>query len=184
MLRESVRNDGEFLRLSRLRRLRARKLLGLIDVSGSTKQRADDNLALANALTQSTPLGETFTFGARLTRVTHPLRRNRRKQALNAAARLVGDWDGGTRIGAALQASLTVPRIAGYARGAAIPVISDRLERGDVPVLRDAAAKLSRRARALNWLTPLATTRAFPPQTAGLLAIQPFVDAMVDGGST
>jgi len=184
-LRDSVRNDGEVLKLSRLkRRPRARKLLLLIDVSGSMKQRTDENLALAHALTQSAPRVETFTFGTRLTRVTRALRLKRREQALRAAAQIVSDWDGGTRIGDALQAFLAVPRFAGYATGAAILVISDGLERGDVAAMRDAAAKLSRRAWAFDWLTPLATARAFTPQTAGLLAIRPFVDEMVDGGSS
>jgi uncharacterized protein with von Willebrand factor type A (vWA) domain len=184
-LRDIARNDGEFLRLSRQkRRPRARKLLALIDVSGSMKQRTDDNLRLSHALTQSAPLVETFTFGTRLTRVTRALRLKRRDQALRAAAQIVSDWDGGTRIGDALQAFLAVPRFAGYARGAAVLVISDGLERGDVAAMRDAVAKLSRRAWRLDWLTPLATGRAFTPQTAGLLAIKPFVDEMVDGGSS
>ena len=60
-----------------------------------------------------------------------PLRLKRREQALNAAAHLVSDWDGGTRIGDALQAFLAVPRFGGYARGAAVVIVSDGLERGD-----------------------------------------------------
>jgi uncharacterized protein with von Willebrand factor type A (vWA) domain len=184
-LRDSARNDGEFLRLSRLkRRPRARKLLLLIDVSGSMKQRTEDNLRLAHVLAQAAPQLEVFTFGTRLTRVTRALRLKRREQALRAAAQVVSDWDGGTRIGDALQAFLAVPRFAGYARGAAALVVSDGLERGDVAAMRDAVAKLSRRAWRLDWLTPLATGRAFTPQTAGLLAIRPLVDQMVDGGST
>jgi uncharacterized protein len=184
-LRDSARNDGEFLRLSRLKRKpRARKVLLLIDVSGSMKERTDENLRLAHALTQAAPLVETFTFGTRLTRVTRALRLKRREQALRAAAQVVSDWDGGTRIGDALQAFLAVPRFAGYANGAAIVAISDGLERGDVAAMRDAAAKLSRRAWSFDWLTPLATSRAFTPQTAGLLAIRPFVDEMVAGGSS
>ena len=184
-LRESARNDGELLRLSRLkRRPRPRKLLVLIDVSGSMKERTDENLALSHALTQAAPLVETFTFGTRLTRVTRALRLKRREQALRAAGGIVSDWDGGTRIGDALQAFLAVPRFAGYARGAAVVVISDGLERGDVAAMRDAAAKLSRRAWRFDWLTPLATSRAFTPQTAGLTAIRPFVDEMGAGGSS
>jgi uncharacterized protein with von Willebrand factor type A (vWA) domain len=184
-LRDSVRNDGEFLKLSRLkRRPKPRKILLLIDVSGSMKQRTDENLALAHVLTQAAPRVETFTFGTRLTRVTRALRLKRREQALRAAAQVVSDWDGGTRIGDALQAFLAVPRFAGYANGAAIVAISDGLERGDVAAMRDAAAKLSRRAWSFDWLTPLATSRAFTPQTAGLLAIRPFVDEMVAGGSS
>jgi uncharacterized protein with von Willebrand factor type A (vWA) domain len=181
-LRDSARNDGEFLRLSRLRRKpRARKILLLIDVSGSMKERTDENLRLAHALTQTAPLVETFTFGTRLTRVTRALRLKRREQALRAAGRTVSDWDGGTRIGDALQAFLAMPRFAGYARGAAVLVLSDGLERGDIAAMRDAVAKLSRRAWRIDWLTPLATSRAFTPQTAGLVAIKPFVDEMVDG---
>jgi uncharacterized protein with von Willebrand factor type A (vWA) domain len=183
-LRDSARNDGELLKLSRLkRRPRPRKLLVLIDVSGSMKQRTEENLRLAHALAQSAPMVEVFTFGTRLTRVTRALRLKRREQALHAAAQTVSDWDGGTRIGDALQAFLAVPRFAGYARGAATLVVSDGLERGDVASMRDAVARLSRRAWRLDWLTPLATSRAFTPQTAGLLAIRPFVDEMADGGS-
>jgi uncharacterized protein with von Willebrand factor type A (vWA) domain len=184
-LRDAARNDGEVLRLARLKRSqRPRKILLLIDVSGSMKARTEDNLRLAHALTQASPRIEIFTFGTRLTRVTRPLRLKRREQALAAAARLVSDWDGGTRIGDALQAFLAVPRFAGYARGAAVLIVSDGLERGDPLAMSDAVSKLSRRAWRLSWLTPLATGKNFKPQTEALVAIARFVDDMVDGGST
>jgi uncharacterized protein len=184
-LRNSVRNDGEVLHLGRLRRrARPRKLLLLIDVSGSMKARTEENMKLAHALLQAVQNAEVFTFGTRLTRVTRALRVKRQEQALNAAAHLVSDWDGGTRIGDALQAFLAVPRFGGYARGAAVVIVSDGLERGDVSALRDAVAKLSRRAWRVSWLTPLANGPAFQPQTEALIAIQPFVDDLVDGGSS
>jgi uncharacterized protein with von Willebrand factor type A (vWA) domain len=184
-LRDSVRNDGEVLRLGRLRRrTRPRKILLLIDVSGSMKERTEENMRLAHALSQAAPNVEVFTFGTRLTRVTRALRLKRREQALGTAAHLVSDWDGGTRIGDALQAFLAVPRFGGYARGAAVVIVSDGLERGDPAALRDAVAKLSRRAWRLSWLTPLATTTNFRPQTEALIVIQRFVDDLVDGGSS
>jgi uncharacterized protein with von Willebrand factor type A (vWA) domain len=184
-LRESARNDGEVMRLGRLkRRARARKMLLLIDVSGSMKARSEDNLRLAHTLMQATPNVEVFTFGTRLTRLTRALRLKRREQALAAAAHLVSDWDGGTRIGDALQAFLAVPRFGGYARGAAVIVLSDGLERGDLSNLRDAVAKLSRRAWRLSWLTPLAVGAGFVPQTEALIAIRGFVDDMASGGSS
>jgi uncharacterized protein with von Willebrand factor type A (vWA) domain len=184
-LRDSVRNDGEVLRLGRLRRrLRPRKLLLLIDVSGSMKARTEENMKLAHALLQAVHTAEVFTFGTRLTRVTRPLRLKRREQALNAAAHLVSDWDGGTRIGDALGAFLAVPRFGSYARGAAVIIISDGLERGDVSALREAVAKLSRLAWRVSWLTPLATGADFRPQTEALIAIRRFVDDLVDGGSS
>ncbi len=185
ILRESTRNDGEVMRLGRLkRRARPRKMLLLIDVSGSMKARSEDNLRLAHTLMQATPNVEVFTFGTRLTHLTRALRLKRREQALAAAAHLVSDWDGGTRIGDALQAFLAVPRFGGYARGAVVVVLSDGLERGDLSALRDAVAKLSRRAWRLSWLTPLAVGPRFVPQTEALIAIRRFVDDMVDGGSS
>jgi len=184
-LRESARNDGEVMRLGRLkRRARPRKMLLLIDVSGSMKARSEDNLRLAHTLLQATPNVEVFTFGTRLTRVTRALRLKRREQALAAAAHLVSDWDGGTRIGDALQAFLAVPRFGGYARGAVVVILSDGLERGDLSALRDAVVQLSRRAWRLSWLTPLATGPGFVPQTEGLIAVRQFVDDMADGGSS
>ena len=184
-LRDTVRSDGEMLRLGHLkRRQRSRKILLLIDVSGSMKSRTEENMTLAHALMHAAPNVEVFTFGTRLTRVTRALRLKRREQALNAAAHLVSDWDGGTRIGDALQAFLAVPRFAGYARGAAVVMISDGLERGDVSALRDAVARLSRRSWRLSWLTPLAMGPGFKPQTEALIAIERFVDDLFDGGSS
>jgi len=184
-LRDAVRNDGETLRLARLkRRLRPRKLLLLLDVSGSMKAETEENMRLAHALMHAAPNVEIFTFGTRLTRVTRALRLKRREQALAAAAHLVSDWDGGTRIGDALQAFLAVPRFAAYARGAAVLIVSDGLERGDAAALRDAVARLSRQAWRLSWLTPLAAGPAFRPQTEALTAIARFVDDLVDGSSS
>jgi uncharacterized protein with von Willebrand factor type A (vWA) domain len=156
----------------------------LIDVSGSMKSRTDDNMKLAHAVVHAAPNVEVFTFGTRLTRVSRALRLKRREQALSAAAHLVSDWDGGTRIGDALQAFLAVPRFGGYARGAAVVILSDGLERGDPSALRDAVAKLSRRAWRLSWLTPLATGTNFQPQTEALIAIRRFVDDLASGSST
>jgi uncharacterized protein len=184
-LRDAARNDGEVIKLSHLKRqMRPRKLLMLIDVSGSMKARTEDNLRLAHVLTQAIPRVEAFTFGTRLTRVTRPMRLKRREQALAAAAQIVSDWDGGTRIGDALKAFLAVPRFASYARGAVTLIISDGLERGDPAALADAVARLSLSAWRLSWLTPLAVGRDFRPRTEALTAVSRFVDDMVDGGST
>jgi uncharacterized protein with von Willebrand factor type A (vWA) domain len=184
-LREATRNDGEIVKLSRLkRRMRPRKALLLIDVSGSMKARTEENLRLAHALVQASPRVEAFTFGTRLTRITRPMRLKRREQALAGAAQIVSDFDGGTRIGDALQAFLAAPRFSAYARGAMTLIVSDGLERGDPTALADAVARLSRRAWRLSWLTPLAVGHDFRPRTEALVAIFPFVDDMVDGGST
>jgi hypothetical protein len=183
-LRLAVRYDGELMQLPRLRRRsQLRPVLLLIDVSGSMKTRTDEHLRLAHSLVQALPRIEVFTFGTRLTRITKALRLKQRDQALAAASAMVADWDGGTRIGDALQAFLAVPRFAGFARGAYALVLSDGLERGEPDAMVDAVRHLARLAWRLDWLTPLAADPAFRPQTAGLAGSLPYIDHLADGSS-
>ena len=184
MFRDAMRNAGEFVHLRRRRlRLRQRRIVVLIDVSGSMKERTQAHLAFAHALARAAVFVEVFTMGTRLTRITRPLRLRNREQALATASLLVADWDGGTRIGDALNGFLAVPRYAALARGAALIVLSDGLERGDPTAMADAVARLSRMAWRIVWLTPLAADPNFEARTAGLVAARPFLDRLADGGS-
>ena len=184
MFRDAMRHAGELVSLKwRRRRQRQRRIVVLIDVSGSMKERTQAHLSFAHALTRAADAVEVFTVGTRLTRVTRALRLRHREQALTAASLLVPDWDGGTRIGEALAAFLAVPRFSALARGAAVVVLSDGLERGDPGAMRDAVERLSRIAWRIVWLTPLATDAGFEPRTAGLVAARPYLDAIGGGGS-
>ena len=184
MFRDAMRNAGEFIHLRhRRRRLRQRRIVVLIDVSGSMKERTQAHLSFAHALTRAAASVEVFTMGTRLTRITRPLRLRNREQALATASLLVADWDGGTRIGDALNAFLAVPRFAALARGAALIVLSDGLERGDPTAMADAVARLARLAWRIIWLTPLAADPGFEARTAGLVAARPYLDRLGDGGS-
>ena len=183
-LRRAVRWDGELIDLVRSRRKsRQRKILLLIDVSGSMKERTDGAVRFAHALAQAAVRLEVFTLGTRLTRITTAVRLRDRSLALERVEQAVADIDGGTRIGDALQAFLAVPRYAGFARGAAVVVLSDGLERGDPDEMVDAVRRLSRMAWRLDWLTPLAVDPEFAPQTAAMSAVLPWLDDLGDGGS-
>jgi uncharacterized protein len=184
MFRDAMRNAGEFVRLRRRqRRLRQRRIVVFVDISGSMKQRTQSHLAFAHALTRAAAAVEVFAIGTRLTRLTRALRLRNRAQALAAASLLVADWDGGTRLGEALNAFLAVPRFSALARGAALVVLSDGLERGDPAAMGDAVARFSRIAWRTVWLTPLAADPGFEPRTAGLIAARPFLDELGDAGS-
>jgi uncharacterized protein with von Willebrand factor type A (vWA) domain len=184
MFREAMRNAGEFVRLRRRRRrLRQRRIVLLIDISGSMKERTQAHLAFAHALARAADAVEIFSFGTRLTRITRALHLRDRGQALATASLIVADWDGGTRIGEALGAFLAIPRFAALARGAALVVLSDGLERGDPTAMREAVVRFSRIAWRTVWLSPLATDPGFEPRTAGLSAVRPFLDELGDGGS-
>jgi uncharacterized protein len=184
MFRDAMRNAGEFVKLRRRRRrLRPRRIVVFVDISGSMKERTQSHLAFAHALTRAAAAVEVFTIGTRLTRITRTLRLRNRAQALVTASSLVADWDGGTRIGDALNAFLAAPRFAALARGAALVVLSDGLERGDPAAMGEAVARFSRIAWRTVWLTPLAGDPGFAPRTAGLSAARPFLDELGDGGS-
>ncbi|MAY61652.1 MAG: VWA containing CoxE family protein [Rhizobiales bacterium] len=183
-LRSILRADGDIpVPVWRQRRSVPRRLLVLIDVSGSMKQHTEDYLTLAHALVRGAALVEVFTFATRLTRVTSALRIRDRNQALARASALVDDWDGGTQIGATLLAFLSVPRFASFARGAAVVIVSDALERGDPAAMIMATRRFSSRAHRLSLATPLAGDPRFRPETEALKAILPMLDDLVDASS-
>ncbi|MBX3570162.1 MAG: VWA domain-containing protein [Rhizobiaceae bacterium] len=183
-LRDIVRADGD-VPAPRLRRRAevARRVILLIDISGSMKRHTADHLRLAHCVVQAAAAAEVFTLGTRLTRITPALRTRAPELALRRAAALVEDWDGGTRIGPTLLAFLSVPRYAAMARGAAIIIVSDALERGDPSQMVTAMTRLAGRAHRLSLATPLAGDPRFRPATAALRAILPLLDDLVDGSS-
>ena len=182
--RHMMRRDGEVSSLlRRTRKQRQRRVLLLIDISGSMKSGTEGALRLAHTLVQAGEQVEVFTIGTRLTRVTRALARRNREQALELASGLVADWDGGTRLGEALQVFLSVPRFAGFARGALAIILSDGLERGGPEALTQAMARLGGLAWSVLWLTPLAADAQFQPTTEALRAIAPMIDRLGNGSS-
>lgn len=183
-LREAAKRDGDVLHLHQTRRkTRQRRVLVLIDVSGSMKDRSEELLQLCHTVVQAADMAEVFTLGTRLTRITQALRPRDGGQALARAAQAIADLDGGTRIGDALSAFLSVPRYAGFARGASVIVLSDGLERGAPDAMIDAVRKLSRIAWRIDWLSPLAGDPDYRPITAGLAGVLPVLDHLGSGAS-
>ncbi|MEL6477508.1 MAG: VWA domain-containing protein [Pseudomonadota bacterium] len=183
-LRRAARHDGEVVELAfRRRKSRQRRIVLMVDVSGSMAERTADSLRLAHAVVQAAERCEVVTLGTRLTRITAALRLRRRDLALERASGLIADIDGGTRIGEALRTFLDVPRHAGFARGAAVIVLSDGLERGSPEAVIAAVRRLSRLAWRLDWLTPLAGA-GFAPRSEALAAILPDLDHLGDGSGT
>ena len=183
-LRLAVRQGGDTPVLPwRRRRPQHRRILLLIDISGSMKEHTEHTLRFAHALHRAAERMECFTLGTRLTRVTGAFRLRNPDRALERASALAPDWDGGTRIGDALRAFLAVPRFAGLARGAAVIILSDGLERGAPDAMIDAVRRLSRLAWRLSWLTPLAADAGFRPETAALAAVLPWLDDLEDGAT-
>lgn len=174
---ESRRTFGETIRLSRRTRPRQpRKLLLLIDISGSMKANSEAYLRAVHALSQGGSRIEVFCFSTRLTRITATLRHRDADEALRRLAGLVFDFDGGTRIGAALQTFLSVSRHAALVRGAVTVVMSDGLERGDIVPMVTSVERLARLSHRLVWLSPLASDPRYVPVARAMAGVLPSID--------
>lgn len=166
----------------RRRATRPRKVVLLIDVSGSMKPYADALLRFAHVVARRMPV-EVCTLGTRLTRVTRQLRHRDPGQALAAAARAVPDYEGGTRLGETLKAFLDRWGQRGAARRAVVVICSDGWERGDAALLAEQARRLKRLAHKVVWVNPHAGHDGYRPVQSGIAAALPHLDRLLAGHS-
>jgi hypothetical protein len=178
-----LRDGGEPATLARLRRRpKPRRLVLLLDVSGSMSPYADVLLRFAHAAVRVAPArAEVFTVGTRLTRITRQLRLRDPEQALAAAGTAIPDWSGGTRLGEGLQAFLDLWGQRGTARRAVVVLASDGWERGDAALLGEQTARLARLAHRVVWVNPHRGKDGFAPVTAGMAAALPHLDELLAG---
>jgi uncharacterized protein len=183
-VRTMLRHGGEPAELLHHRRARRyRRVVFLIDVSGSMAPYADTLLRFAHAACRVRPGTEVFTVGTRLTRVTRELRLREPAAALAAASAAIPDWRGGTRLGAELKEFLDRWGQRGSARGAVVVIASDGWERGDPAPLAGQMARLRRLARHIIWVNPHRGRAGYVPRTGGMLAAMPYLDRLVAGNS-
>ena len=184
-LRAALRTDGELCVLARRdRSRRPRKVVLLIDVSGSMEPYADALLRFAHVVVRRAPAStEVFTLGTRLTRVTRELRLRDPEHALAAAGRAIPDWSGGTRLGEVLAAFVDRWGRRGAARRAVVVVFSDGWERGDTALLGTQLARLRRLAHRLVWVNPHVGKAGYAPVQGGIVAALPHLDDLLAGHS-
>ncbi len=179
-MRRMLRRDGELLELLRLRpRQRPLEIVLLCDVSGSMSAYSRVFLHLAHVLTMQSRPVHSFVFGTRLTDVTRHLRHPNVDTALQRVARLVRDWDGGTRIASSLREFNRVWGRRLLARGAAVLLLTDGLERDTDADLAFQMARLQRTSRGLYWLNPMLRYAGFQPLAWGVRTMLPHVDAFL-----
>ncbi|MET7317107.1 VWA domain-containing protein [Streptomyces thermoviolaceus] len=182
-VREMLRHGGESALLRRHARVdRPRRVVLLVDVSGSMGPYADALLRFAHAAVRGRRT-EVFTIGTRLTRVTRELSHRDPDLAMAAVAEAVPDWRGGTRLGELLRAFLDRFGQRGMARGAVVVLLSDGWERGDPALLAEQMRRLHRLAHRVVWANPRKARPGYAPLVAGMAAALPSVDAFVEGHS-
>ncbi|RAN76769.1 hypothetical protein B5P43_21740 [Bacillus sp. SRB_336] len=184
-LREQLRRGGEPGPLRRARApRRLRRIVWLVDVSGSMGPYADSLLRLAHRVVAEAPHDvEVFTLGTRLTRITGALRLRDADDALGVAGRTVPDWSGGTRLGEVLRAFNDRWGQRAVARGAVVVIASDGWERGDPALLGREVERLHHVARRIIWANPQRGKQGYQPVQQGIMAVLPHVDHFVDGHS-
>lgn len=182
--RRALRTQGETVdRIATRRRTTPRRVVLLLDVSGSMEPYAKALLRFAHLVRAGELRVEVFALGTRLTRLTRALGERDPEAALRAAGAQIDDWAGGTRLGASLRRFNDDWGIAGMARGATVVILSDGWDRGDPELLGDEMARLHRVAHCVVWVNPLKATEGYAPLAGGMAAALPHVDHFVSGNS-
>ncbi len=162
---------------------RPRRMVFLLDVSGSMEAYARGLIRFCHAAVVARGRVEAFTFGTRLTRVTRQLGSRDPDRALAAAAAEMPDWAGGTRLGEVVQRFNDEWGIRGMARGSIVVILSDGWDRGEAALLGEQMERLHRVTHRLVWVNPLKATPGYAPLAAGMAAALPHVDDFVEGHS-
>jgi len=183
-LREQLRRMGEPGPIALRRRgTRHRRIVLLVDVSGSMSGYADALLRLAHTYVATGLPVEVFTLGTRLTRVTRPLAQRDPERALVACGTVVPDWSGGTRLAQGLRVFLDRWGRRGMARGAVVVLFSDGWERDAPEVLGEQMRRLAGLAHRVVWVNPHRGKPGYHPVQQGIVAALPHVDDFVAGHS-
>lgn len=180
-IRRSLRTGGDpAVHAWRRRRMRRRRLVLLLDISGSMEPYARAFLQFLESGVGGAS-AEAFAFATRLTHLTRPLRGRGPQAAIDRAAAAAPDWSGGTRIGAALKVFNDRWGRRGVARGAIVVILSDGWDRGDPAAVGREMERLRRLAHRIIWVNPRVGATGFEPLARGMAAALPFVDVLLAG---
>ena len=183
-MRATLQHDGEPIeRYWREPSTKLRRLVVLLDISGSMEPYARALLRFMHAAVVGRQRVEAFTFGTRLTRITKELTSRDPDKALAQTSAQVSDWSGGTRLGECLQSFNDNWGVGGMARGSIFVILSDGWDRGDPKVLADQMSRLSRVAYRVIWVNPLKVSPGYAPLAGGMAAAMPYIDEFVEGHS-
>lgn len=177
-LRQSLRGGGGSIDLAfRERREMHPPVVALVDISGSMAEYSRIFLHFLHTLTEKRRRVHSFVFGTRLTDVTRMLKARDPDEALALAGKAAPDWEGGTRISAALHEFNQVWSRRVLAGGAIVLLFTDGLERHLDDSLAFEMDRLHRSCRQLVWLNPLLRYDAFAARASGIKAMLPHVDS-------
>ena len=177
-IRHGLDKGGWLLDLAhRKKRKEKRKVVFLLDVSGSMDTYSYYLLRYVMVLKKYFKSLEFFTFSTHLTHVTPLLRQNNEQEILKQIGRNVNSWSSGTKIGASFTEFLDEYGHKFLSQKHIVVVLSDGLETGNVTVLKEAVRTIRRKCKTLVWLNPLKGMEGYQPIQKGIVNVMPHLDA-------
>ena len=176
-IRKNIFPAQDFIELQwKERKTKVRPLVVLTDISGSMDHYTRILLHFIFTIHSVNKHIEAFTFGTRLTRITHYLRQKNINDALDLTNDSVKDWSGGTKIGETLEAFNRTWARRVLNGGAVVLIISDGWDTGNIELLKKESERLHRSCHRLIWLNPNLGYKDYEPLTQGVQTILPNVD--------
>ena len=177
-VRHSISKGGLMLDLAyKKKRKEKRKVVFLLDVSGSMDTYSYYLLRYVMVLRKYFRELEFFTFSTHLTHVTPMLRAQNEEQVLKAVGRNVHSWSSGTKIGESLTEFLSKYGHKFLSQKHIVVILSDGLETGSVTQLKEAVGTIRRKCKTLIWLNPLKGMKDYQPIQQGMVNVMPHLDA-------
>jgi len=176
-IHRSLRHGGTPLDLAfRKRRVRPRRLVILLDASGSMNLYSTFFMRFVRGIVENFAEAEAFVFHTRLVHVSHILRERNIEKAIDRMNVMSAGWGGGTRLGASLKTFND-----GYAKGllnrrSVVVILSDGYDTGDPDDLAAELARIRKRAGRVVWLNPLLGWAGYEPVARGMAAALPYLD--------
>lgn len=184
ILKKSLKAGGIPVELFyRRKKKRLKKLVILVDVSGSMDRYARFVMPFILGLRGVGSRADVYVFSTSLTPITRFVRKLSLEKALDMISEAVPDWSGGTRIGDSLR-EFNERFGAKHLNKKTIAVImSDGWDLGAKNVLKREMATLARRVHAVLWLNPLAGDPQYRPLCRGMQTVLPYVDYLLPADS-
>ena len=175
-VRLSISRGGDPVYLGfRRRKLQQRRLMILLDISGSMNPYSLFLTRYAYVLAKYFKRVNAFLFSTRLTDITAALRTRHLEDALRALSREAAGWSGGTKIGESLR-QFNVRHGRLLSRNTLFILLSDGWDTGEPQLLAAELGAIQRRVRKVIWLNPLLGMEGYQPVTRGMSAALPYID--------
>ena len=184
ILRKSLKTGGIPLELFyRKKKKRLKRLVILVDVSGSMDRYARFVMPFILGLKGVGARAEVFVFSTSLTPITPILRRFTIDKALERLCQEVPDWSGGTRIGSSLHQFNHYYGERFLNKHTVVVIMSDGWDLGGGELLRREMDTINKRTYCVVWLNPLAGDPEYRPICKGMQRALSYVDYFMPADS-